>query len=45
MDNFIKIVFVKSCDNDANLFTKNVSKDAEAKDIHNFLGELGDSNE
>ena len=27
VDDFIKIVFVKFCDNDANLFTKNVSKD------------------
>jgi hypothetical protein len=26
-EGFIQIVFVKSCENDADLFTKNVSKD------------------
>ena len=38
MDDFIKIVFVKSCDNDADLFTKNVSKDTYTKHMNNFLG-------
>jgi hypothetical protein len=38
-------VFVKSCDNDANLFTKNVSKDTYTKHMDNFLGKMEDSNE
>jgi hypothetical protein len=31
IDDFIKIVFVKSCENDADVFTKNASKDAYTK--------------
>ena len=45
VDDFIKIVFVKSCDNDADLFTKNVSKDTYTKHMNNFLGKMEDSNE
>jgi hypothetical protein len=43
VDDFINIVFVKSCENDADLFTKNVSKDANTKHVRNFLGKMGDS--
>ena len=43
-DEFIKVVFVKSVENDANLFTKNVSKDAFTKHVSNFLGKMEDSN-
>jgi hypothetical protein len=32
-DSFIQIVFVKSCDNDAHLFIKNVSKDIYNKHV------------
>ena len=44
VDDFIKIVFGKSCENDADLFTKNVSKDAYTKHVSNFLGKMEDSN-
>jgi hypothetical protein len=44
VDDFIKVVFVKSIENDANLFTKNVSKDANTKHVSNFLGKMEDSN-
>jgi hypothetical protein len=37
-DDFIKIVFLKSCENDADLFTKNVSKDTYNKHVSKFLG-------
>jgi hypothetical protein len=36
----IQIVFVKSCDNDADLFTKNVSKDIYNKHVGKFLGKV-----
>jgi hypothetical protein len=39
-DGFIQIVFVKSCDNDADLFTKNVSKDIYIKPVGKFLGKV-----
>jgi hypothetical protein len=42
VDDFIKIVFVKSCDNDANLFTKNVSKHTSTKHMKNFLRKMED---
>ena len=45
VDDFIKIVFAKSCENDADLFTKNVSKDTYTKHMNNFLGKMEDSNE
>ena len=44
VDDLIKIVFVKSCDNDADLFTKNVRKDTYTKHMKNFLGKTEDSN-
>ena len=44
VDDFIKIVFAKSCDNDADMFTKNVSKDTYTKHMNNFLGKMEDSN-
>jgi hypothetical protein len=43
-DDFIKVVFVKSVENDADLFTKNVSKDACTKHVSNFLGKMEDLN-
>ena len=33
LDNFIMIIFVKSCDNDSNIFTKNVSEGAYMKTL------------
>jgi hypothetical protein len=33
-------VFVKSCDNNADLFTKNVSKDIYNKYVGKFLGKV-----
>jgi hypothetical protein len=39
-DGFIQIVFVKSCNNDADLFTKNVSKDIYNKHVGKFLGKV-----
>jgi hypothetical protein len=39
-DGFIQIVFVKSCDSDADLFTKNVSKDIYNKQVGKFLGKV-----
>jgi hypothetical protein len=36
VDDFIKIVFVKPCENNADVFTKNVSKDAYMKHVNNF---------
>jgi hypothetical protein len=39
-DGFIQIVFVKSCDNDADLFTKNVSKDIYNEHVGKFLGKV-----
>jgi hypothetical protein len=41
-DGFIQIVFVKSCDNDADLFTKNVSKDIHNRHVGKFLGKLNE---
>jgi Reverse transcriptase (RNA-dependent DNA polymerase) len=41
-DNFIQIVFVKSCDNDADLFTKNVNKDIYNKQLSKFLGKVNE---
>jgi hypothetical protein len=42
VDDIIKIIFVKSCENNADLFT--VSKDAYMKHVSNFLGKMEDSN-
>jgi hypothetical protein len=41
-DVFIQIVFVKSCDNDADLFTKNVSKGIYNKHVGRFLGKVNE---
>jgi hypothetical protein len=35
-------VFVKSCDNDADLFTKNVSKDIYNEHVCKFLGKVNE---
>jgi hypothetical protein len=35
-------VFVKSCDNDADLFTKTVSKDIYNEHVGKFLGEVNE---
>jgi hypothetical protein len=43
VDDFINVVFVKSCQNDADLITKKVSKDNYMKHISTFLGKLEDS--
>jgi hypothetical protein len=40
----IKIVFFKSSINDADMFTKNVGKEAYEKHVNKFLGKLQDSN-
>ena len=45
VDGFISIKFVKSYENDADIFTKNVSKDTYTKHVSNFLGKFGDSND
>jgi hypothetical protein len=39
-DGFIQIVFVKSCDNNVDLFTKSVSKDIYNKHVGKFLGKV-----
>ena len=43
-DGFIKIVFVKSEENDADIFTKNVGKEAYEKHVSTFLGQVDESN-
>jgi hypothetical protein len=43
-DGLIKIVFVKSNINDADMFTKNVGKEAYEKHVNKFLGKMQDSN-
>jgi hypothetical protein len=43
-DGLIKIVFVKSSTNDADMFTKNVGKEAYEKHVNKFLGKMEDSN-
>jgi hypothetical protein len=43
-DGLIKIVFVKSSINDADMFTKNVGKEAYEKLVNKFLGKMQDSN-
>jgi hypothetical protein len=43
-DGLIKIVFVKSSINDADMFTKNVGKEAYEKHVNKFLGKMQDSN-
>jgi hypothetical protein len=43
-DGLIKIVFVKLSTNDADMFTKNVGKEAYEKHVNKFLGKMEDSN-
>jgi hypothetical protein len=38
-DGFIKVVFVRSVENDADIFTKNVSHDLYVKNTKNFLAD------
>jgi hypothetical protein len=40
-DGFIKVVFVRSVENDADIFTKNVSHDLYVKNTKNFLADRG----
>jgi hypothetical protein len=39
-DVFIKIVFVKSCESVADLFTKNVGRDVYADHVSKFIGRV-----
>jgi hypothetical protein len=43
-DGLIKVVFVKSSINDADMFTKNLGKEVCEKHVNKFLGKLQDSN-
>jgi hypothetical protein len=43
-DGLIKIVFVKSRTNDADMFTKNVGKKEYENHVNKFLGKMEDSN-
>jgi hypothetical protein len=43
-DGLIKIVFVKSIISDADMFTKNVGKEAYEKHVNRFLGKMQDLN-
>jgi hypothetical protein len=43
-DDFIKIVFVKSEGNNADIFTKNVGKEADEKHVSKFLGKVVELN-
>jgi hypothetical protein len=38
-DGFIKVIFVRSVENDADIFTKNVSHDLYVKNTKNFLAD------
>jgi hypothetical protein len=38
VDGFIKIVFVRTIDNDADMFTKNVNRETYNKHVGKFLG-------
>jgi hypothetical protein len=40
-DGFIKFEFVRSVENDADIFTKNVSHDSYVKHKKNFLADAG----
>jgi hypothetical protein len=44
VDAFIKIVFVKSMENNTDIFTKNVSQDIYKKHIDDFLGKFEEMN-
>jgi hypothetical protein len=41
-DSFIQIVFVKSCENDAELFTKYVSKDIYDEQVSKFFRKVNE---
>jgi hypothetical protein len=43
-DGLIKIVFVKSSTNDADMIRKNAGKEAYEKYVNKFLGKMQDSN-
>jgi hypothetical protein len=43
-DGFIKIVFVESEDNNADIITKNVGEEGYEKHVSNFLGKVEKSN-
>jgi hypothetical protein len=43
-DGLIKIVFVKSRINDADMFTANLGKEAHEKHVNKFLGKIQNSN-
>lgn len=40
-DGFIRIEFVRSVENDADIFTKNVSQELYVKHSKNFLADVG----
>ena len=41
-DGIIKIEFVRSVDNDSDIFTKNVTQETYEKHVKKFLGEIGE---
>ena len=41
-DGIIKIEFVKSNDNDSDIFTKNVNQDTYERHVKKFLGDIGE---
>jgi hypothetical protein len=45
VDDFIKIVFVKCCENNVDVFTINVSHDAYTNLVRNLLGKMEDLND
>ena len=44
-DGFIKIVFVRSCENVGDIFTKNVNKEIYDKHVSKFLGKVKDDSD
>jgi hypothetical protein len=44
-DEFIKLCFVKSSENKADLFTKNVSRESYVEHVSKFLGRINDKSE
>jgi hypothetical protein len=40
-DGFVKVEFVRSVENDADIFTKNISSDLYVKHTKSFLGDAG----
>ena len=41
-DGIVRVEFVKSCDNDSDIFTKNVSQEIYEKHVKKFLGGIED---